>query len=181
MNLTFKKVTQQDIDLEKIHQLYEESFPEDEKAPFQQLINNIQLSTVQFLSFYNENQLCGFTYLIVENHTVYIFYLVIALELRNQGYGSEIVKIIQNLYNEHTLFLDIELVSKEAFNYLERKRRKSFYLKNGFVSSSCTYHFHNVDYEVLQYGTSGNIHDLYQLFMNYSNGKVNVQFKKTEV
>ena len=103
------------------------------------------------------------------------------MELRNQGYGSEIVKIIQNLYNEHTLFLDIELVSKEAFNYLERKRRKSFYLKNGFVSSSYTYHFHNVDYEVLQYGTSGNIHDLYQLFMNYSNGKVNVQFKKTEV
>lgn len=176
MQLYIQNIYPDHKDLTIIHQLYEEAFPDDEKAPFEHLLNQTQLSHVQFLGFYHQQQFCGLTYLIISEKLIYIFYLAVLQPLRHQGYGREILKCIHQHYPHHTLFLDIEIVDKQAQNYIQRKKRKEFYLKNGFESAHYTYQFYNVDYEVLKCGDDFSIQMCHDLFYEFSNGHVDIQF-----
>lgn len=178
MTLHSEHITNDDFNLPIIHQLYENAFPHDEKAPFDHLLKQANQANVHFLAYYHLNQFCGFTYLITNQQTVYIFYLAVLEEKRNQGIGGEILEDIKERFFNCTLFLDIEVLNPQTSNYKQRKQRKEFYLKHGFESSSYGYHFYHVDYEVLKYGSHFHITDCHDLFYQFSHGRVDVEFKK---
>ena len=79
----------------------------------------------------------------------YVGYLAVEEELRNRGYGSEILKAVCFMYALHRVVVDIEIVDENAENYEERLHRRDFYLRNGFQRTGIGYYIFNVDYELL--------------------------------
>lgn len=72
-------------------------------------------------------------------------YLAIDEEQRGKGYGS---KILQDLIKKYeTIILSIER-PKEGLS-ADKKRRKSFYLKNGFIETNKFIEDGGVEYEIL--------------------------------
>lgn len=172
------QITKNSPCLKQVQALYERAFPKDEKAPFEDLLINAFLHRSTFLAFFDQDCFIGLSYIIRQDNLTYLFYLAVEESQRNQGYGGQILEMIQNLYPDDCLFLDIELVDPRASNLLQRKKRKAFYLKHHFISSGYTYHFHHVDYEILTYGQPFEAKKGQKLFYDYSHGFVNFIFQK---
>ena len=88
--------------------------------------------------------------------------------------------MLKEEYQNETIFFEIEILDQNADNYHERKRRKDFYLRNGFKESGYGYYFY-VDYEVMIYGNQIEPDRWYNMFYEFSDGYVDVEFKRNEV
>lgn len=147
--MTVKKVTFFNKDLQKIKGLYKEAFPKVERIPFWLLLVGAGLGRIDFLAFYQTGRLCGIACLTSLENLTNILYLAVDCKIRSKGCGSRILKVIRKLRKGHTIVLDIEKPDLKADNYKQRKRRKEFYLRNGFSSSGYGYSFLGEDYEIL--------------------------------
>ncbi|MCD7893042.1 MAG: GNAT family N-acetyltransferase [Erysipelotrichaceae bacterium] len=161
--------------LKYIHKLYNQSFPRNERVPFKTLLHRLNEYT-DFLAFYDKEQFVGFTYLVSMNDLTYLFYFVVDDKLRNHGYGSTILDYLQKHYS--CIFIDIEVLDEGANNYKQRLRRRNFYLRNHFKVTGLGYYFFHVDYEILYCGNDFNSDHAKKLFYVFSNGFMNIQFKK---
>ena len=149
MNLIVKTTSKKITELQKIRTLYKSSFPRKERFPHAVLQIMKHFKLVEALAFYDESQLCGFSYLIVQEKAVFIMYLAVNDELRGKGYGSEILKCIKSKYPGKTIILDIEELNQQAKNYEQRIRRVQFYKKNGFYQTSRYFTMRGVRYEIM--------------------------------
>lgn len=136
----------------KIRKLYNESFPDDERVPFNILVKLLDDKNVEFLSFEDEKTLYGLVFNILYKDIVYVFYLAVNPSLRNQGYGSYILQAVKQRYKESRIILMIEEVNEKYDNFEERKNRLRFYENNGFHRFGYLHHEYRVDYEMLGMG-----------------------------
>jgi GNAT superfamily N-acetyltransferase len=111
----------------------------------------------EVIALFDEKIFCGFVSILMCNNIVHIIYFAIEEMLRNKGYGASTLLAIENMYPESRIIVDVEELNVKADNNQQRVRRKKFYLKNGFVSTSITYKWKNETYNILAYG--GNITD----------------------
>ncbi len=100
-------------------------------------------------AYYEGEELIGLSYLFYHADLVYLSYICVEERLRDHGYGSKILEDIKEMYADKRIVLDIEEVQGERIE--EKKKRKDFYLKNGFGSSGIFYHIYHVDYEILKW------------------------------
>ena len=76
-------------------------------------------------------------------------YLFLAkYEIHGRG---DLERVIDD-FKDYRIAVDIEEASENFDNFEERKRRRDFYIRNGFVSTDIFYSFFNVDYEILSCG-----------------------------
>lgn len=149
MNLIVKTTSKKLQNYKKIRTLYKSSFPRKERFPHAVLQIMKHFKLVEAFVFYDEEQLCGFSYLIVQEKAVFIMYLAVNDELRGKGYGSEILKCIKSKYPDKTIILDIEELNPQAKNYEQRIRRVKFYKKNGFYQTNQYFAMRGVRYEIM--------------------------------
>lgn len=152
-------------DIKEIRRLYNSSFPNDERIPFKRLINNLDTDRVMYA--YYDDQLIGMSFLFLYNDLAYLSYICVEEDLRDKGYGSKILNKVKDDFKDYRIVLDIEEVVKNSENYEERKRRKDFYLKNGFESANIFYHIYHVDYEILHYGKDVNRDDWHSIIKKH--------------
>lgn len=152
-------------DIKEIRRLYNSSFPDDERIPFKRLINNLDTDRVMYA--YYDDQLIGMSFLFLYNDLAYLSYICVEEDLRDKGYGSKILNKVKDDFKDYRIVLDIEEVVKNSENYEERKRRKDFYLKNGFESANIFYHIYHVDYEILHYGKDVNRDDWHSIIKKH--------------
>jgi len=133
MKIRVKRITGTSSDYHQIKKLYHSSFPWDERAPFWLLMRRTGKEGVDFLSFYEDDQWIGFSYIISRAGISYVFYLAVNSARRGNGYGSKMLSIIKQHYAENRIFLAIEELDPQADNYSQRLKRLDFYEKNGFV------------------------------------------------
>lgn len=132
--LHFHTFNNEPEDIKNMKALYFEAFPEDERAPFEILLDRANQGKGKFTLFFNEDQnFLGMVYLVYGTYFNFIFYLAVVSKYRSLGYGTEILNIMKDLNEDKALALNIEPVDKNASNYLERVRREAFYLRNGFA------------------------------------------------
>lgn len=146
--LTIRTFRPDSPDYEEIRRLYDANFPDDERIPWNRLTAQLSQSRIMHV-YYDEDTLIGLSYVFIHKDIAYLGYLAVEENLRNQGYGSKILQAIRKELSDCRIVIDIEVVDKNAENYEERKRRKDFYLHNGFVSTGAGYYFYHVDYELL--------------------------------
>ena len=80
MKLLMQIIDENHKDIDIISSLYEDAFPDDEKAPFSSLLERSKRNNVDFIGYYNEyNEFIGFTYLIHDQNLHYIFLITICL------------------------------------------------------------------------------------------------------
>ncbi|MDF7639261.1 GNAT family N-acetyltransferase [Lactobacillus sp. ESL0791] len=91
------------------------------------LHRNIHLQAI-----YDKTEFVGLDFLVEGKTEVYLGYLAIVPDKRGQGYGSRVLKVLEQNYSAKQLVLDIEPVTRKAENYKQRSSRLHFYQHNGF-------------------------------------------------
>ena len=152
--LTMKHVTSETKNLAEIRELYERAFPKNERRPFMELLS-VPESPAETVALYDGEQFCGFAVFLNGVGISHIIYLAIEENLRNRGYSSSALQLLHEYKSGRRIMVDIELEKQNAKNNEQRRKRKQFYLRNGYKQTSIYYRWQKEDYEILAYG--GNI------------------------
>lgn len=134
----------------QIKEIYETSFPKNEKFPFWVLKqcakeNNVRLDSI---IDHNTNKIIGMNFLISYDDIVYLMYVAIDKKYRNKGFGSLVLRDLILRQADTSILLCIEkpsICDKEDI----KARRKDFYLRNGFYETGYFIKDSGVDYEFL--------------------------------
>ncbi len=118
--------------LEQIHDLYEISFPEDEKMPFRIVLQKREAGVMRLFSVEDGGAFIGFCNITLCEDALTLNYFAILPEKQNQGYGTAVVSLLIQKYPDKSIVIDIEDDEVEAENAEQRKKRKAFYERLGF-------------------------------------------------
>ncbi|HIR53753.1 MAG TPA: GNAT family N-acetyltransferase [Candidatus Onthovicinus excrementipullorum] len=176
--LTAEHVTSSHRDLDRVRALYLSAFPREERAPFRLLLMRSRAEYIDFFAFYDSGRFCGIAYLISGERTSALMYLAVEQSARSQGYGAEMLAWIRAYCGARTVALDIEQVIPTADNYEQRKRRRDFYLRNGFRASGCGHTLRNVRYEILASSVDFSPEEYARLMRRFSCGMVRMDIHR---
>lgn len=178
VQLTVERIMAYGRGIKPVKSLYLSAFPREERVPFPILMRRAQSDWVHFLSFYESGRFCGLAYLVLGEHMGALMYLAVEESLRSHGYGTEILNTVRSYCGERTVALDIEQVIPGSCNYGQRKRRRDFYLRNGFLPSGYAHSLRRVDYEILTSDGSFSPADYAELIRRYSAGTVRMELRR---
>lgn len=151
MKLSIKQITKKSPDAQLAKELFDASFPPNELMPWWFLMWRTKVSGVEFLAFYDGDIFVGASYIVAEDDFTNVLYLAIDGSHRSKGYGSAVLKAIQERYPSNRISLDIEVLDPATDNYEQRVRRKAFYQKNGFVETGLILNDGGNEYEILAF------------------------------
>lgn len=153
-----------EMDMRKIKKLYRKAFPPIERRPFYMLKQQDKLLVL------DDGEFSGFFSLASCDDIIYVEYYAVSKERRGMRYGSKGLEELKKRYPDRRIFLEIERLDAGARNALQRKRRKAFYLRNGFENSGIFVNVKGCDYEILC--LNGKItYEEYQKVVEFSMGK----------
>lgn len=135
MKLFMKNVTNELPEIEQVKYLYEDSFPESERIPFDSLLSEKDTGLLEVFAIYFEEQLCGMVVVSTTEKAVYVNYLAISPNMQGKGCGSEIIKELQRQKDGKDIYLFIEGIYTGAPELSIRNSRRKFYLKNGLYDT----------------------------------------------
>ena len=144
--ITVKTADRKVKEKRKIRKLYNGSFPDDERIPFDILFTTMNEDRIM-KAVYDEEKLIGMYYLFLHDDIVYLGYLCVDESERRKRYGTQILNQIAEEYEGSRIVVDIEEVKDE-----QQQKRKRFYLNSGYESTGVFYHIYGVDYELLSHG-----------------------------
>lgn len=130
MNLKFKHVWYGGGRYRQVERLYRQAFPPVEQLPLWLLCLTALRPGIDFYAVYDGDRFCGLLYLSGDRRHTLIFYFAVGADLRDKGYGAEILKWIQN--KSRCVSVIMESLHESCDNAEQRLRRKGFYLRNGF-------------------------------------------------
>ena len=149
--------------------LYFSAFPRQEQAPLAFLINQAKKDAVKFYAFYDGDAFVGLTYTISFKDMTYLWYLAIRSDLRSKGYGSQIMQHLHELYPNNRIVLNLDVQDETALDSEIRKKRKDFYIKNGYSSTGYLCTFHGNKFDVMSTNGSVTFNEYLSLFKNNFN------------
>lgn len=149
MRITLKRINAFSMDYKKITRLYRTAFPADERAPMWFMTLRSESENVDFWGLYADDEWAGLAYIISDEDVSYLFYIAISKQLRGKGIGSKALQALMKHYVGQRIFLALEQLDESADNSEERKRRRQFYLKNGFKPVPCRIQEAAVVYDVM--------------------------------
>lgn len=126
----------------EIEKLYLNSFPKEERFPFWILEECSKENNSDLYAIIDNDKFVGMCYIVNCVSAYYLMYLAVEPNLRNQNYGSRILKDLKEKYK--VLFLSIDSPVDNI-----SVRRKNFYLKNGFYDTNRFYEDTGINYEIL--------------------------------
>lgn len=129
----------------EIKKVYMNSFPKNERFPFWILKRCSKEKNVVFNVILEGDKLIGMEYIINCENYAYLMYLAVDKNQRENGYGSKILDDLTKKYE--TIILSIERPDKDSND--NSKKRKKFYLKNGFYETNKFIEDNGVQYEIL--------------------------------
>lgn len=153
-----------------VKRIYFESFPKSERMPFPLMVAMSKLWNTDFLSFYEEDTLCGFIYLAHNRKIVFVMFFAVDAALRSKGFGSAILQEIQKKYPTKKIIISIEPCDETAPDIEIRKKRKVFYLRNGYKETGYMIKLAGVVQEIIIANGEFNKSQFKRFFVLYSNG-----------
>jgi len=165
--LSIKHITEHSKELVQIEELYQRSFPENERRPLAPLLQDTSGSS-EVISFYDNTLFCGFACLLTQQNITHIIYFAIDDNLRGKGYGSAALTAMRELKPVNRIIVDIEMEEKYSLNNEQRKKRKTFYLRNGYIESGVEYGWRQESYEILVYGGTISKKEFHSFWKNVS-------------
>lgn len=177
MFLETEHLTKDHRDIDRVNQLYLEAFPDHERMPMNILLRKANKRSVDFWALYDQNIFVGFTYLITHQDLTYVLYVAVDGQARSSGYGSQLLKKIEEHRPGNRIILNIENLDESAENYQQRVTRKKFYVRNGYRDSGLVYEDRWAKYEVLLNGTAVETHEFYRLLRKFAGNLLFLLFK----
>lgn len=146
MQIKTEKVKLKSVDVKRI---YFEAFPPKKRMPFPMMVAMSKLWNTRFWSFYDNNTLCGLVYLAHSRTIVFVMFFAVEKSLRSKGYGSAILRELQRRYPDKKIIISIEPCDACAPDIELRKRRKAFYLRNGYRETGYLMKLNGVVQEII--------------------------------
>lgn len=146
MKLKIQKVRINNKDIKRI---YFEAFSKRERMPFPLMVAMSKLWNTQFFGFYDGDIPCGFIYLASNRKIVFVMFLAVDKCFRSKGYGSFILQQIRKKYPNKKIIVSIEPCDDIAQDIELRKRRKTFYCKNGYKETGYMMKLNGVVQEIM--------------------------------
>ena len=153
-----------------VKRIYFESFPKSERMPFPLMVAMSKLWNTDFLGYYEEDTLCGFIYLAHNRKIVFVMFFAVDAALRSKGFGSAILQEIQKKYPTKKIIISIEPCDETAPDIEIRKKRKAFYLRNGYKETGYMIKLAGVVQEIIIANGEFNKSQFKRFFVLYSNG-----------
>lgn len=169
MQIRIEKVKISSTDIKRI---YFEAFPKKERMPFPMMVAMSKLWNTQFLGFYDGDTPCGFIYLAANRKIVFVMFFAVDKRLRSKGYGSLILQQIRNKYPNKKIIISIEPCDDNAPDIEVRKRRKAFYLRNGYKETGYKMKLNGIVQEIIISNGEFKKREFCSFFILYSFGSV---------
>lgn len=169
MDLRVEKISLKNKEVKKI---YVDSFPKQERLPFFFMVLLSKMKETDFLAFYNDDIVCGFTYIGTVNNIVFVMFLAVDEAIRSKGYGSIILDKIQSIYPNKKIIISIERCDEDVPNIAQRIKRKKFYEKNGYIDTGYLIELSNTKQEIMIKNGTFDKDEFSQFFKQYSNGSM---------
>ena len=147
-----QKITAANAD-EKIKQLYQTAFPENEQIPWDDLMRLVGQMSLDFTAYYEEDQFVGLTIVYPRKSFNWYWYFAVREELRGKGYGQQILTQLIERYKGQTCVLDMESPYQDPCpNPEQRKRRHGFYLRNGLRDTNVYRTYNDITMTIMMMG-----------------------------
>lgn len=179
MPLRIQKVKLSSKDIKRI---YFEAFPKRERMPFPMMVAMSKLWNTQFFGFYEDDTPCGFTYLASNRKLVFVMFFAVDKSLRSKGYGSAILQQLRNKFPDKKIIISIEPCVVNTPDIDLRKRRKAFYMRNGYRETGYMIKLNGVVQEIII--TNGEFlkKEFFSFFVLYSFGSIYPKiWKQTQI
>ena len=112
--------------LTAFRELYKEAFPKNEQFPFAMLLKGYRKGKVELLSLVDGKRFVGLMVTAEYGNRVLLNYFAVDGTSRGKGYGSSALALLKERIGKKHLFLDIELITADAPNVEQRKKRKAY-------------------------------------------------------
>lgn len=131
--MNFVRITKDNIsELEEIKGLYFASFPEDERRPWESIVDMVNNG----FSYFNmiiardceTGKMLGFYTIWRFPQAFYVEHFAVSFECRNRGIGSSILRNIKEFSGNSPVVVEVELPDKGT----DAVKRIDFYKRNGF-------------------------------------------------
>lgn len=149
MNLSTEHIKKGHRFWNEIESLAKEAFPPEEYLAPEQLARMAQADNFDFLALTEKDTFVGFMVVQTYKSLAYLFFLAIDASCRSKGYGSGAIETLKALYPDKKQVVDFERIDETAPNNCQRKKRKAFYLRNGYRETGLFLSYFGVDYEVM--------------------------------
>lgn len=146
-----KRIGKKSKYLEKIEKLYISAFPENERFSFKMMIAN-EKGCYETFGFFIDDEFCGFAIFLNGGDIAHILYIAILPELRNGGYGTKALAALGRIKKGMRIIVDIERELPGCPENEIRRRRKNFYIRNGYSETEVRYRWQDESYEILVSG-----------------------------
>ena len=148
---TTRRIGPKSKDLEKIKALYYDAFPKNERFSFSMMIKN-EGGYYETFGFYKDGDFCGFAIILNSLDISHIIYFATLPELRGKGFGAKALAAMGRIESGRRIIVDIEREVPACEENEIRRRRKNFYLRNGFSETEVRYRWQDEAYEILVFG-----------------------------
>ncbi len=152
------------LDLEQMKDIYteymEDDFPRAELRPFFSIKNNYEKGCYPCFGFYEGDRFLGYAcfYTYPGADDALMDYFAVVPELRDKGVGSAFLRAMASQIPKGCrIFIEAESAdsAKTEADRTERKRRLSFYERNGAMLTGVRCLLFTVDYEMLMIPDAG--------------------------
>lgn len=152
--LNMEHITQESRFWERVNILAKEAFPPEEYLAPSELVKMAHSDNFDFIALLDEDTFVGFMVVLLYENMAYLFFLAIDADSRGKGYGSRAIETLTAEYPDKIHTVDFEMPDDAAPNREQRKKRRSFYLRNGYRETGLFLSYLGVDYEVFCMGDS---------------------------
>ena len=152
--------------LAKIDNIYQRSFPPEERFPLPILMRLADKGIFSVFALTENDETVGMLVISAAEKTAYICFFAVDKEYRGKGLGSSALAQVCELYSDRQIVVEIEVLDPAASNFPQRKRREGFYLRHGFSHTGRFVRYGGVTYELLFLGTAPYDPVPFENFMN---------------
>lgn len=139
--------------LASIKKLYRSAFPRVERKPFRLILRQCEKGEAEMFAIEtNDGKFTGLAFTVKYNDIVMLDYFAIHPNARGKGIGSRALQMLKARYADSRFILEIESTDEPCKNLETRKKRRSFYLRNGMKPSGFTAHVFFTDLEIFTAG-----------------------------
>lgn len=163
-----------------VEPLFVSAFPEDERPPEDIFFQSFDKECNRLFAFYEEEKFIGFDSVIIFQDICYIFFLAVSPKCRSQGYGSIILSIMKEMFEDFTILLCYEEVDKKYEDYDNRLRRSLFYKNNGFILNPLKTNEYGVTFQTVRFGPKVVTFNDYQKIFEIGFGEYSLKFLREE-
>lgn len=136
--------------INELRSLYEAAFPEDEKKDFNYMLGLRDEGKLEMLAIDDNGEFAGLIInLLSDSNTVLLDYFAVSPDKRSSGIGGRALELLLDRITGKKLIFEIEMQDDNALNVEDRRRRKSFYLRNGIKETGVFVNVYNTDFELL--------------------------------